>query len=95
MEYLGVLMGLTVGYFGNHLWQCYQGDKCFTKRHRKQSQIMKIKEHLESGRSITKEIAFKQYNIKALSTYIHDLRAMGMDIVTTKSGRSGIYTLNK
>jgi len=97
MEYLGVLMGLTVGYFGNHLWQCYQGDKCFAKRHRKQSQIMVIKEHLEAGKSITNEIAFKKYKIKALSTYIHELRSMGMDITTEKAkdGRIGIYTLNK
>lgn len=95
MEYIGVLMGLTVGYFGNHLWRCYQGDQCFVKRHRKQSQIMMIKEHLESGRSITNAIALKEYSIKALSTYIHDLRAAGMDIKTIKDGRIGIYTLNK
>lgn len=95
MEYLGVLMGLVVGYFGNHFWTCYQNNVCFNKRHRNKSQIIKVKEHLESGRSLTSQSALQQYGIKNVSTYIHELRSNGMEITTNKSGRFGVYTLNK
>lgn len=69
----------------------------------KNSQTMRVIEHLQSGKTLTSKQAFDKWGITRLSSIIFNLRKKGYDIsMTTDKGHNrygeavhwGVYKLN-
>lgn len=92
MEYILAILSASLG--ATVMWAWKHKTDCDRLNHFKDgSQAYVVRMHLEQGKKLSKEYAYKHYNIKKLSAVIDVLRKAGVEVKSVVTDDGHYYTL--